>query len=247
MRKFRTIFNIITLILIVAFLLTCVGLKEGFISVDSLFGNGTISNAFSKNTVTISQKDIENNLDLLIIDENHLLPEDIEVETVRLSNGESVNAYIYENLQKMFDDARSEGIFPTVNSGYRSYERQSELYYNKIKSLENEGYSKSAAENETKNWIAKPGSSEHQLGIAVDIKADKNRSSNDEVYKWLSVNAHKYGFILRYPNNKVDITGINYEPWHYRYVGIEHAKKIYDSGLTLEEYLDEKNTYSQKL
>ena len=81
-----------------------------------------------------------------------------------------------------------------------------------------------------------PGTSEHQLGLAVDINADSFRCSDEEVYEWLDENAHKYGFILRYPPAKQEITGISYEPWHYRYVGVEVAEEIYGRGICLEEY-----------
>ena len=86
-------------------------------------------------------------------------------------------------------------------------------------------------------WVAIPGTSEHELGLAVDINADKERSSNEEVYNWLAENAWRYGLILRYPQGKEGITGIDYEPWHYRYVGKEVAKQIYEEGITLEEYV----------
>ena len=83
-----------------------------------------------------------------------------------------------------------------------------------------------------------PGTSEHQLGIAVDINADTTKSSSDDVYNWLAENAHTYGFIKRYPSNKTDITGVINEPWNYRYVGKEAASKIYSQGICLEEYID---------
>ena len=87
-------------------------------------------------------------------------------------------------------------------------------------------------------WVAIPGYSEHELGLAVDINADKERSYGEEVYCWLAENAWRYGFILRYPQGKEEITGIDYEPWHYRYVGYEAAKTIYEEDITLEEYLE---------
>ena len=90
-------------------------------------------------------------------------------------------------------------------------------------------------------WVAIPGTSEHELGLAVDINADKEQSSNEEVYNWLAENAWRYGFILRYPQGKEDITGIDYEPWHYRYVGKEVAKEIYEAGITLEEYVGKRD------
>jgi len=90
-------------------------------------------------------------------------------------------------------------------------------------------------------WVAIPGTCEHELGLAVDINADKEQSSNEEVYNWLAENAWRYGFILRYLKGKEDITGIDYEPWHYRYVGKEVAKEIYEEGITLEEYVGKRD------
>ena len=86
--------------------------------------------------------------------------------------------------------------------------------------------------------MALPGTSEHQLGIAVDINADKSKCSNNEVYAWLAENAHEYGFILRYPQGKLEMTGISYEPWHYRYVGVDAACEIYERRICLEEYFE---------
>lgn len=84
-----------------------------------------------------------------------------------------------------------------------------------------------------------PGTSEHQLGLSVDINADTSKCSSDAVYAWLAENAYKYGFIKRYPSEKVEITGINNEPWHYRYVGTEAAAQMQESGLCLEEYIEQ--------
>ena len=117
------------------------------------------------------------------------------------------------------------------------------LMDDKVNDLLAQGYTEADAKKESKNWVAVPGTSEHHLGLAVDINSDvdindPNASDQTEIlYQWLKENAHRYGFILRYPPGKEDITGVNYEPWHYRYVGVENAEKIYESGLTLEEYL----------
>ena len=130
-----------------------------------------------------------------------------------------------------------------VASGYRSEELQQMLMDDKVNDLLAQGYTEADAKKESKNWVAVPGTSEHHLGLAVDINSDvdindPNASDQTEIlYQWLKENAHRYGFILRYPPGKEDITGVNYEPWHYRYVGVENAEKIYESGLTLEEYL----------
>ena len=99
-----------------------------------------------------------------------------------------------------------------------------------------EGYSESDAQQMALDYVAVPGTSEHELGIAADINSqDGNTDWN--VYAWLKDNAHNYGFILRYPEGKEDITGIDYEPWHYLYVGEEAAREIYERQITLEEYL----------
>lgn len=117
-----------------------------------------------------------------------------------------------------------------------SYNEISQAVQNEV--YENEGKSKSEAKKLAEQWVAIPGTSEHQLGIAVDINADTTKSSSDDVYKWLEENAHTYGFIKRYPSNKTDITGVINEPWHYRYVGKEVASEIYSQGICLEEYID---------
>ena len=138
----------------------------------------------------------------------------------------------------MFNAMRSEEIYPIVREGYRTAEQQQEIFDEKVQAYMNEGYSRKRAEETAKEWVALPGTSEHQLGIAVDINADKTKSTNDEVYAWLAENAYNYGFILRYPQGKEDITGTSYEPWHFRYVGIEYAQVMYKEQICLEEYLE---------
>lgn len=101
-----------------------------------------------------------------------------------------------------------------------------------------EGYSRAEAKKLAEAYVAKPGTSEHELGIAVDINADTSICSSDAVYTWLANNAYKYGFIKRYPDDKTEITGVNNEPWHYRYVGVDTAREIQEKGLCLEEYIE---------
>lgn len=121
------------------------------------------------------------------------------------------------------------GIFPTYGSSLKNGTNIEK------------GYSESDAKTETERWVAIPGTSEHQLGLGVDINADGINSYGYEVYNWLAQNAYRYGFIYRYPENKVAITGIANEPWHYRYVGVNAATEIYKRGICLEEYLGETN------
>ena len=175
---------------------------------------------------------------LILVNRDSYIPDDYQVELTELSNGKKVDSRIYPELQEMFNDARAQGYGLFVREGYRTQEEQQQLMDEKIEAYENEGKSKSEAKKLAEQWVAIPGTSEHQLGIAVDINADTTKSSSDDVYNWLAENAHTYGFIKRYPSNKTDITGVINEPWHYRYVGKEAASKIYSQGICLEEYID---------
>lgn len=180
----------------------------------------------------------DNGWNLILVNRNSHIPDDYKVELTELSNGEKVDSRIYPELQEMFNDARAQGYGLFVREGYRTQEEQQQLLDEKIEAYENEGKSKSEAKKLAEQWVAIPGTSEHQLGIAVDINADTTKSSSDDVYSWLAENAHKYGFIKRYPSDKTDITGVINEPWHYRYVGKEAALEIYSQGMCLEEYID---------
>ena len=177
--------------------------------------------------------------ELTLVNADHAVPPGWNVELTTLSNGEQVASMIYPDLQEMFDDMRAQGIYPLVRAGYRSRETQEQVLEDRIASYQSEGYSKSRARELALETVAEPGTSEHELGLAVDINADDDRSTGDEVYAWLAENAYKYGFIQRYPEDKTEITGIDYEPWHYRYVGKSAAGEIYKSGECLEEYLGE--------
>ena len=195
-----------------------------------------IADAYSKLSVTHNIP-VSEEWNLIIVNRWNELPEDYSVELTELSNGQKIDSRIYPALQEMFDAARAEGIYPIVREGYRTAEEQQEILDEKIQIYINQGYSQSRAERTAKEWVALPGTSEHQLGIAVDINADKSKCSNEEVYTWLAENAYKYGLVLRYPMGKQEITGTSYEPWHYRYVG-EAALEIYEQGICLEEYCE---------
>ena len=196
-----------------------------------------IGDAYSRLSVT-HKITVSEEWNLIIVNRWNELPEDYSVELTELSNGQKVDCRIYPYLQEMFDAARAEGVYPVVREGYRTGKEQQEILDDKIQTYINQGYSQSRAERTAKEWVALPGTSEHQLGIAVDINADKSKCSNEEVYAWLAENAYKYGFILRYPLGKQEITGTSYEPWHYRYVGEEAALEIYEQGICLEEYFE---------
>ncbi len=138
-------------------------------------------------------------------------------------------------LNKMFADAKAEkNLDMWVCSGFRSYTVQKNLY--------NSYVSRDGVKNADR-YSARPGYSEHQTGLAFDINYADSRFTGTAQAVWLAKNAHKYGFILRYPEGKESVTGYMYEPWHYRYIGVENAEKIYASGLTLEEYFGITSAY----
>lgn len=179
---------------------------------------------------------------LLLVNPWNKLPEGFEVELITLKNGQAVHELAYPELQAMMDAARDQGLSPLICSSYRTMEKQQTLFDKQVKSLLNRGYTQAEAEEEAATWVALPGTSEHQTGLAVDIVAlsnqvlDKKQAETAEQI-WLMEHAHEYGFILRYPSDKEALTGIHYEPWHYRYVGRAAAAEIYEQGICLEEYL----------
>ena len=174
---------------------------------------------------------------LMLVNRDHPIVEDYVVgELVELRGGQSVDRRIYPNLQAMFDAARSDGLELIVGSGFRTREKQQSLMDQKIADYRAEGYGDDEAVALAEAWVALPGTSEHEIGICADINAEGS-STSEEVYAWLAENAWQYGFILRYPEDKTDITGVIYEPWHYRYVGRDAAEEIWRSGLCLEEDL----------
>lgn len=175
---------------------------------------------------------------LVLVNQDNYIPDDYEIDLMELSNGQKIDSRIYPYLQEMFDDARNAGVYPFVRDGYRTAEEQQQILDDKIAAYRSEGYTKHMAEETAMEWVALPGTSEHQLGLAVDINADTSKCSRDDVYNWLLENSYKYGFIQRYPPGKTSITGVANEPWHYRYVGKEAAEEIHQSGLCLEEYVE---------
>lgn len=173
---------------------------------------------------------------LVLVNYDHPIPENYLTETAELPNGIQVDARIYPYLTEMLDDMQSVGIYAVVGEGFRTADEQQAMMDEKINAYIAEGFSRKRSESLAAESVARVGYSEHQLGLAADINADKLHTENDEVYSWLAENAYKYGFILRYPPEKEDITGITYEPWHYRYVGSEAAEEIHNRRICLEEY-----------
>lgn len=180
---------------------------------------------------------------LMLVNVDNPMPENYEINVKQLDNGQAVDERCYDDLQKMMDDCRSAGLSPVICSSYRTWEKQQMLFDNQVEKWKNQGCSENEAKIEAGKLVAVPGTSEHQLGLALDIvdisyQLLEEDQQDTPAQKWLLENCWKYGFILRYPKDKMDITKISYEPWHYRYVGKKAAKEIFDSKICLEEYLE---------
>lgn len=159
---------------------------------------------------------------ILIVNKSYPLPKDYRPDNDELTS-ETSNAF-----EKMRVDAQAEGLNLYISSGFRSYEYQAQLYQ---RYADRDGYEKADT------YSARAGYSEHQTGLAFDLNTIDDSFANTPEGKWVAENCWKYGFILRYPKGKEAQTGYQYEPWHLRYLGEDMAKKVYDSGLCLEEYL----------
>ncbi|MBO5700878.1 MAG: M15 family metallopeptidase [Clostridia bacterium] len=179
---------------------------------------------------------------LVLINPWHPLPEDYTFELTTVTGKYQVDSRCADALKAMLADCKAAGYTPYICSAYRTWDDQVYLFDKKVKSFTDKGYSEAEAKVLAAKETAVPGTSEHQLGLAADILCTSRPwldegQANTETQKWLMANCHKYGFILRYPKGTTDITGIIYEPWHYRYVGVEIATEIMTRGITLEEYL----------
>ena len=178
----------------------------------------------------------------LLVNPWNYLPEDYEVELVSIGMDQCIAAEAYDDFQAMMADCTAAGYQPVVCSSYRTELAQDYLYQRRIRRYMNEnGYTLEQATEAAGRSVAVPGTSEHQLGLALDIIDNRNWSLDESqasmpTQQWLLEHCWDYGFILRYPSDKSEITGIIYEPWHYRYVGKALALELRDSGLCLEEY-----------
>lgn len=211
----------------------------------ALSGTGTTSAMQSTQTAVLTAADqavSQEDWQLLLVNAWHKLPEDYHVELKTLANGLQVDARIYDDLNAMLTDCREAGLEPIVCSAYRTEDTQTRLYRNKVSRLLSAGWSRDTVEQEAARWVAPPGTSEHQTGLALDIVSadyqllDEQQAQTPE-QQWLMAHCWEYGFVLRYPTDKCAVTGIGYEPWHYRYVGKEAAREMQQKGLCLEEYL----------
>lgn len=182
---------------------------------------------------------------LLLVNGSHPLPDGYRPELTTLF-GYPADKRAAEPLTQMFKAAKSDGVTLTLTSAYRSVAKQQSNWNIYVSQEMARGLSADAAAVEVATYTAVPGYSEHHTGLAFDIVTPSYTQltegfENTKAFAWLSENAYKYGFILRYPKGKTDVTGYTYEPWHYRYVGTAYAKDIFEKKTTLEEYLDAVN------
>lgn len=179
------------------------------------------------------------NWNLILVNRNYILPEDYSPELSPAVKGSSVrlDARVSPYYQQMFDAAQKDGINLTPLSGHRRISTQKTNFENKINLYVNQGYDRAEATRKAATIILPPGTSEHNAGLAMDIISLDVEFEETKAFAWLQEHAQDYGFILRYPKNKEAITGITYEPWHWRFVGVQTAKAIKASGKCLEEYL----------
>lgn len=183
---------------------------------------------------------------LQLVNEKNPLPEGFSVETCPLSqSGQAFDKRAAQHLERMLSDGKKQGMSFVVCSSYRSIDKQKMLFEKQVQKQKGKGLSEEEAYKKAKTVVALPGTSEHNYGLAADIVAKSYQMLDDKQAetkeaKWLKENCANYGFILRYPLDKTEKTGIIFEPWHYRYVGEEAAKEIMQRGICLEEYLEER-------
>ena len=219
---------------------------ETSVNVEELYNTTNKEEANIKEEENRKEKDIDSTTsdwELLLVNKNHKVPEGYVVELEEVEDGHQVDKRIVESLKQMLADARKEGLSPLICSSYRTNDKQQKLYNNKVREYERWGCSSEEAKEFASYWVAIPGTGEHETGLAVDIVSKDyqildEKQEQTEVQKWLIENSYKYGFALRYPTDKKDITMINYEPWHYRYVGVDNATYMKEHDMCLEEYIE---------
>lgn len=198
-----------------------------------------------------NNSEIDNNWAMFLVNQSHRLEGDFDIATTVVEKGADgrefeVDARMADYYLRMSADAKKAGAPIGVASAYRTIAYQKQNFDNNVKRRMDEGMSYEEAYADTAKNVALPGESEHNTGLAMDILSGEHWAfdegfENTRAFRWLDKHAHEYGFILRYPKDKTGVTQINYEPWHYRFVGVYHATKIKESGMCLEEYIETLN------
>lgn len=229
---------IIAIIILVCIIIKCIIPKKK-----------TNSNTNTVEVAKVSKANIEENNNIIakeqldwkltLVNQTNKLSENYEMKLASIDQYRKFDSRAIKYLQDMIEDMREDGVRNIwVQSSYRSVEEQRTVYNNKVQYYKEQGKNQGEAERLTEEIINKPGYSEHNLGLAVDFNYVNGEFEETKAFKWLKENAENYGFILRYPKEKENITKVTYEPWHWRYVGEENAKKINELGMCLEEYVE---------
>ncbi len=175
--------------------------------------------------------------EMIVINKDNPISSSMQFKT-KSCRGKEVGCEACEDLENMILDAKKAGITLWISSGYRNIDLQTRLFKRQVEAEKSKAViSTEEAEKRAARVVARPGTSEHNTGLAVDFNGVEDNFYTTKEYKWLMDNAHKYGFIERYQKKWKDYTGVIYEPWHFRYVGKENAPKIKESGMCLEEYV----------
>ena len=177
---------------------------------------------------------------LLLVNPTNTIGSDWKADMTYLDSEYQLDSRIIDAYNDMVAAARKDGVSIYAISCYRSYSRQQTLYSNRVDRAkrENPSFTQQEAEDYAAARVARPGTSEHQTGLAIDFNSVETSFGSTSAGKWLKANAENYGFILRYEEDKQDKTGVTWEPWHYRFVGVKHAKRMNQLGYCLEEYVD---------
>lgn len=189
----------------------------------------------------LKEAGFEDDWSLILINKKHLIPSDYRFELATIKGNIRSDVRVVEHVNSLLQAAKEDGVDIFICSPYRSEEKQQKLFEKKVAQYEKEGYYHAKAYDLASETVAIPGSSEHQVGLAFDFVTTKYQRldagfADTEAGKWLAKNAPDHGFILRYPADKVAVTDIEFEPWHYRYVGVKAAKEMTKLNLALEEY-----------
>ena len=211
--------------------------------------NSSVPNATQNNSSLEPLLNGELNADfsnLLLVNGDNPLPKDFDYEGNLITidakylcgnlNQMDKDAYIF--AKAMLDAALKDNVELYIRSPYRSYSTQNVLFENQVKRCLNGSVSREQAEITASTVVARPGTSEHHTGLAVDLNSVETNFEDTEAFSWLKEHGEEYGFIMRYAVDKQDLTGVIHEPWHWRFVGIKHAKEINRLGMCLEEYIE---------
>jgi len=201
--------------------------------------------SFSEPPVSLSAKaevTTERDWRLMLVNPDNILPENFSVDLTMTKYGYEVDSRIVDDVTALIEGAAKDNVKLLICYGYRTLEQSQQLFEKQLRKQRSYGLSEEAALAEAKRWVAPPGTSDHHTGLALDIVTPEHQVLNHAFYntpagQWMAEHSWEYGFVIRFPEDKQEITGITYEPWHLRFVGKEHAAEMHKNNECLEEYV----------